>query len=365
MNKQTKWIAGVSASLALTGLMLAQDELEAPMFRTGTTAVQVPVTVRDIRGNFINGLAPVDFQLFDEGAQQNIKLDVTSHPISIVVAVQANRAAEQILPVVKKSASLFGPIVAGENGEVALVAYDHRVLDLVPFTSDPDVLKKGFEQIKAGSTPQHLDDAAMHAVNMLRTRKDRKRVLIIISETRDVGSSFSPRDVLTNAEFNNVLIYTVSMNHLLNILTSKTEPNRPNAVPPENRPPLPMGVLQTSTTDAQTNMGSFTPVIREVFTLVKGVFVPNSHEVFTKFTGGSEQNFVSLGGLDEALQNISEEIHSQYLVTFNAPVTAKAGYHELEVKVLSAPNLKITTRRGYWLAPQAPNPDAKDKAQKN
>lgn len=197
---------------------------------------------------------------------------------------------------------------------------------------------------------------------MLRNRgKDRKKVLIIISETRDTGSAFTPRDVLTNAEFSNVQIYTVSMNHLLNQLTTQAEPNRPKAIPPEARGPLPMGVIQTGTTDAQTNMGNWTPIFKEIFTLVKGVFVPNSHEVYTKFTGGKEENFVTLSGLEEAIQKIGEEVHSQYLLTFRPPETAKAGYHEITVRVLAAANLDVRTRPGYWIAPRTAAPDTKGK----
>ncbi len=365
--------AAIPASAVMTGLLMAQgtskgpvpttvEEIETPIFRSDVVNVQVPVTVRDRKGNFINGLAPVDFELYDEGVKQKVVLDVSAHPISLVVAVQANSTARQILPTVQKVGAMFGPIVAGETGEVAVLAFDHRIQVMTPFTSNPDEIKKAFANIKVGSSPHHLDDASMQAVNMLRNRgKDRKKVLIIISETRDSGSAFSPRDVMTNIEFSGVQVFTVSMNHLLNQLTTQAEPNRPKPVPPEARGPLPMGVIQTGTTDAQTNMGNWTPVFKEIFALVKGVFVPNSHEVYTKFSGGKEENFVTLSGLEEAVQNIGEEVHSQYLLTFAPPTTAKGGYHEVTVKVLAAANLDIRTRNGYWIAPRAADEDAQDK----
>lgn len=360
MNK--KWIAGVAAILAIGGLLLAQDDADIPVLKGGTTLVQIPVSVRDADGNYINGLTQVDFQLLDEGIPQtNVKLDVESHPISLVVIVQANSRAEQLLPSVKKSASLFGPIVAGETGEIALIAFDHRVQVLTPFTSNPDQVKNAFNQLKAGSSVHHLDDAAMEAINMLRLRagsRSRKKVLVIISETRDQGSAFTPRDVLTNAEQSDVQIYTVSMNRAFNALTSKTEPNRPNATPPEQRNPLPMGVLQTSTTDAQVNVGNMAPAFKEIFEQIKGIFVQNSHEVYTKFTGGREQNFASLSGLEEAVSRIGEEIHSQYLLTYSPSDSNKAGYHNVEVRVLTNPNYKISTRSGYWAAPKVPDPPA-------
>jgi VWFA-related protein len=211
--------------------------------------------------------------------------------------------------------------------------------------------------LKPGSTKQHLDDAAMEGINMLRTRgKDRKRVLLLISESRDSGSRFSPRDVLTRAELSDVQIHPVSMSHLINILTTPALPNRPNPVPPEQRNPLPMGNLQTPTSDAQTNMGNYVPLFKEIFEAGKGTVVPNSLEVYSKFTGGNEQDFVSVTGLEEAIARIGEEIHTQYLLTFTPQASAKSGYHRIEVKVLSAANYKITTRGGYWWAPSVPDP---------
>src|SRR4051812_37717858 len=357
-------LVALFASALLTGLLIAQApappaaqaEIEAPLFFSDVVNVQVPVTVRDAKGNFVNGLAPVDFQLFDQGIPQPVKLDIAAHPISLVIAVQSDATARQILPTVQKAASIFLPLVAGETGRIAVVGFDHRVQVHTPFTSNPDEIKAGFAKLKPGSNQHHLDDAAMEGVRMLAHEdKERKRVLILLSETRDVGSAVTPRDVLTQAEFSDVQIYAVSMNHLLNQLTTQAEPNRPHAIPPEYRGNLPMGTMRTGTTDAQTNMGNYTPIFKEIFALVKGIFVPNSLEVYTKFTGGREQNFVSLSGLEEAVHEIGEEIHSQYLLTF-APNSNEGGYHEITVHVLSAsPNLKITARSGYWLAPRGPN----------
>ena len=366
MRVHSKWAVAAVATVLVAGLLMAQApavinvDNDVPQFRSDVVNVQVPVTVRDSKGNFVNGLIPADFELLDEGVRQKVQLDVTAYPISLVVAVQANSTARQILPTVQRAGSMFGPLVAGATGEVAVLAFDHRIQEMTPFTSDPDEIKKAFDNIKVGSSPHHLDDAAMHAVNMLRVRgKDRKKVLIIISETRDSGSAMNPRDVLTNAEFSDVEIFTVSMNHLLNQLTTKAEPNRPNPVPPEARGQLPMGVIQTGTTDAQTNMGNWTPIFKEIFALVKGVFVQNSHEVYTKFTGGREQNFVSISGLEEAISNISEEVHSQYLLTFAPPESAKAGYHEITVRVLGVTNLDVRPRPGYWIAPRKADAEKK------
>jgi VWFA-related protein len=355
------WLATPLFLLALLVLRAQDADVDTPIFRSEVVNVQVPVIVRDAQGRFVNGLQPIDFQLFDRGIPQQVKLDIAAHPVSLVVAIQSDATTGQILPTVQKSASMFGPLVAGESGEVAVIGFDHRIQVHAPFTSDPDEIKAGFAKLKPGGKLHQLDDAAMAAVRMLQSRgKDRKKVLILVSETRDSGSAVNPRDVMTQAEFAGVQIYGVTMNHWLNQLRTQAEPNRPNPVPPEARGPGPMGIIRTGTTDAQTNMGNYAPIFKEIFTLVKGIFVQNSIEVYTKFSGGAEQNFVSLSGLEEAVSRIAEEIHSEYLLTF-APQSQEGGYREIEVKVLTAPNLKISTRPGYWIAPRGPKQEATKK----
>jgi hypothetical protein len=112
-----------------------------------------------------------------------------------------------------------------------------------------------------------------------------------------------------------------------------------------------MGVVQTGTTDAQTNFGNYAPIIPEIFAAVKGIFVSNPMEVYTKFTGGREENFAGLSGLEEAVTRIGREIHSQYILTFR-PSNTDGGYHPITVRVLTRPDLDVKARAGYWIAPR-------------
>ena len=309
-----------------------------------------PVIVHDAQGNIVNGLSPLDFELYDNGKLQKITEDATTHPISMVVAVQASANMEKLLPDIRKIGSLFTGLVLGENGEMAVLAFDHRVQTMTEFTSDPDKISDAFKNIKIGSTPNHLNDAAMKGVNMLRTRdKARRRILMLIGETRDSGSSMGVRDVLTEAEFKDITVYAVEVSHLLTSLTSQHEPPRPNAIPPEARH-LPAGIIGTPTTDAQQNMGDYSPMIKEIFTAVKAIFISNPQEVYTKYTGGREYSYMTQRGLQKAIADIGDEIHSQYLLTYLPNNPNEAGYHEIEVRRCSSPGLKVTTRPGYWSA---------------
>ena len=357
-------IRNLIAGVLVAGLVMAQGPVKLPepaksqepqldpndlIFRQQNVFVMAPVIVHDAQGNIVNGLTPLDFELYDNGKLQKITEDATTHPISLVVAVQASANMEKLLPDIRKIGSLFTGLVLGVDGEMAVLAFDHRVQTMTEFTSDPTKISDAFKKIKIGSTPNHVNDAAMKGVNMLRTRdKARRRILLLISETRDSGSSMGVRDVLTEAEFKDITVYAVEVSHLLTSLTSQHEPPRPSAIPPEARH-LPGGNIGTQTTDAQQNMGDYSPVIKEIFIAVKAIFISNPQEVYTKYTGGREYSYMTQKGLQKAIADIGDEIHSQYLLTYLPNNPDEAGYHEIVVKVLK-PGLKLTTRPGYWTA---------------
>ena len=348
-----KLVAGV----LVAGVLMAQEPAKAPdqidpddlIFRQNNVFVMAPVIVRDSRGNIVNGLTPLDFELYDNGKLQKITEDATSHPLSLVVAVQSSANMEALLPSIRKIGSLFTGLVLGEAGEMAVLSFDHRVQTMTEFTSDEKKIADAFKNIKSGSNPSHLNDAAMQGVNMLNRRdKNRRRVLMLISETRDNGSSMGVRDVLTEAEFKNVTVYSVEVSHLLTSLNTHPEPPRSTGIPPEARH-LPAGIIGTPTTDSQQNMGDYSPAIKEIFTAVKAIFISNPQEVYTKYTGGRQYSYKTLKGLEQAVTDIGEDIHSQYLLTYLPSNASEGGYHEIEVKILK-PGLKVTTRPGYWSA---------------
>jgi VWFA-related protein len=356
-------VRNLMVGLLVAGLLVAQEPSKPPETQEPPTVdisvdyrfVMAPVIARDLRGNIVNGLTPLDFELYDNGKLQKITEDAASHPVSMVVAVQSSANMEKLLPGIRKVGSLFSGLVLGEVGELAVLSFDHRVQTMTEFTSDPDKISAAFVKIKSGSAPNHLNDAAMKAVNMLSTRdKSRRRVLILISETRDNGSEMTVRDVLTKAEFKDIAVYAVEVSHLLTSLTSHPDPPRPNGIPPEART-LPGGTIGTLTTDAQGQvccspaLGDWSPIFKEIFTAVKAIFISNPQEVFTKFTGGREYSYMNQKGLERAITDIGDEIHSQYLLTYLPNNQDEAGYHEIEVKVLK-PGLKVTTRPGYWSA---------------
>ena len=344
------------ACASIAGLLLAQDPPKPnpgeqgsdARFGVTTRLVLAPVTVTDRGGRFVSGLTPYDFRLLDNGKPQKITEEVAAQPISMVVAIQANNATELVIKQVQKLGSILEDLVLGETGEVAITGFDHRIQTLTPFTNEPGAIKEALKKLKPGSLSSNLNDAVMDGVNKLKTRDaTRRRVLMVIGESNDKGSSVKVREVLTEAEFANVVIYPINVSHLLTSLTTQAPPNRP-----DNRPPgavhLPAGVIDTPTLQGQNN-DNFIPMFTEIFKAAKNVFVRDPMDIYSKYTGGREYSFMKQGALERAVQEIGEELHSQYLLTYRPNNLSEGGFHEISVTVLK-PDFKVTTRRGYWTA---------------
>jgi VWFA-related protein len=336
----------------------AQQPVEEPgvEFATTVRVVVVPVTVMDRDDNYVDGLQPHQFHLYDNNKPQDIQVDVAFHPISIVVAVQANSAVEAVLPKIHKIGSLLQPLVVGDQGEASVIAFDHRVQVLQDFTSDPDKIIDAVARIKPGSVSSRMIDAVNQGVRMLRSRpQNRRRIILLISETRDIASEGRARETLHAAQLANVSVYTVNMSRLFTALTGRPQPPRPDPLPPAARP-LPPNVPATPTAVMNTwgshgNAANFIPLLVEIFRDVKAIFKSNPVEVFTKGTGGREFAFTTQPGLESAITDIGREIHSQYLISYTPNNTEDGGFHEIKIGVAGRPDVKTINRPGYWLGP--------------
>jgi len=327
----------------------AAQDIETP-FKVSVTNIVAPVLVTDRSGNIIDGLQPNQFHLFDNGKEQNIQVDVAFEPISVVVLIEKAARVESILPQIKKLGTLL-PLVVGDHGEAAVLAFDSRLAVVQDFTPDPDKIKAAIDKINAGSSGSRLIDAVDQAVAMLKKRPtDNRKIILLVGETRDNGSEGRVRETLIDAQLANVLVYTVDITQLAVRLTEKAPPPRPNPIEIGAIPGV-MGQPSTPTTDAQNygpGLAQFGPVLVEIYKDTKRLFVENPSEVFAKGIGGDEYFFVKTKGLEEAVQRISQEIRSQYLISYRPNNADEPGFHALTVSVEN-PRDVAKTRPGYWI----------------
>ena len=241
----------------------------------------------------------------------------------------------------------------GDNGEAAVLAFDSRVREMQSFTNDDTKITDAMHKIHAGGSQSRMIDAVDKATFMLRGRPaSRRRIILLISETHDQSSEARLKETLIGAQLANISIYTVNISHFITSLTGKSQPPRPNAQP-ASAYSMPGGQPSTPTTiEHKTGLGDrveFVPLGKEIYKDVKGIFVDNTATLFTQQTGGTEYSFMRQRGLEDAIEAISREIHSQYMISYNPNNKNEGGFHEIEVR-LDRPEYTARTRPGYFLA---------------
>ena len=328
----------------------AKLENEKPI-QSNVNVVIAPTTVLDKHGNYVNGLQLQDFQLYDNSKLQNIRADVHDEPISLVVAVQKSWNLNDILPKIQRIGVMLNDVLAGQDSETAVIAFDHRIQVVQDFTNDTGKISETLKKLVPGSSNHAVNDAVMEGIRMLKNKKDRRRVLLLIAEKRDKGSTIRLREVLTAAEFANVVIYSLDISSALAVLTGTPMPPPPPSIPTTAQH-VPAGAVQTPTTiDNQYYSGNGIPVLVDIFKGIKSIFVDDTLDVFTRFTGGKQYSFITERSLERAIEGISQEIHSQYLLSYSPNNLSEGGFHEIRVTV-NRPSLEVRTRPGYWSASQ-------------
>ncbi len=339
------------------GSIADQPSTNPDVIRVPVRYVQVPTTVLDPDGHgYVNGLNTTDFELLDNGVHQKISADFSEQPLSVVLAVQANADVEPILPEIRKSGVLLQGLVTGTQGDVAVLAFDHRRQVLQDFTNDPEKLSDAMQKLRAGSSVAGLVDAVLEADHMLKRHDPqnvRRRVIILLSRNVDTGSEAHLQETVRDMQFDNVIVYCVDISKFLTSVLKKTPYPRPQngGVPPEAIGDTRNPGANTETSVIQKETGNVLNAVPPILRSVRDLFKRSPAEAFADFTGGRIYTFASQRALEDAITDIGKDLNSQYLLSYSPSDTKEAGFHTIKV-IVDRPGLKIRTRPGYWLGPQ-------------
>ena len=345
----------------------AQDKLVSHV-----TLVNTPVTVRDPKGRMVTSLVTKDFEVTDNGVPQTIShFDVGGDPISLVVLFETSSRIEPLLPAIQKTGILITETVMGPNGEAALLGFNDSVDHLLGFTRNADQIQNAVTHLKLGTSGAKLYDAMAAGVEMLGTRPEaavgraapdtpnrpaeegRRRVLLVISEARDEGSEARLGEVLRQAQLANVTIYSVGLSTTRAELQKKPEDNRTLVSPPGTYPlpPIPGTPPRPVESDPRTSgtVDLMSAVIWAV-THAKNEVTGNPLELATGGTGGAHIATFKDRSIENAIDEIGGELHSQYTLSYTPTGTSESGFHQIKVSV-DQKGLKVRARPGYYLAP--------------
>ena len=76
---------------------------------------------------------------------------------------------------------------------------------------------------------------------------------------------------------------------------------------------------------------------------------PDLSSLFSATTGGRTLAFLKKNALEQAIQLVGEEVHRQYILSFEPKGGVAGSFHAIRVTVKNRPNLRVKTREGYWV----------------
>ena len=331
------------------------------LIKVQVALVNTPVTVRDASGAMVHNLEVHDFQVTDNGIAQRIShFDLGGDPISLIILMQTSSRIEPLAPEIRKTGILFTQTVMGSSGEAAMVSFNDSIDKLQDFTANGDLIENTIAHLGIGTSGSRLYDAMAVGVEMLSAlpqataeKPGRRRVLLILSEATDDGSTKKLGEVLRQAQLANVTIYSVGLSTTRAQLQSKPQPpKRPNI--PVGAVPPPPGVPATPTYE-ENRYGNIDVMAAAVWAVqhIHDQLKANALDVAAAATGGAHLSTFKDRSIEAAIDEIGGELHSQYSFSYTPSGAEVSGYHEIRVSVIrnDAKTLKVRARPGYYLAP--------------
>jgi VWFA-related protein len=198
-------------------------------------------------------------------------------------------------------------------------------------------------------------DAVYEAVKELRLHPNSRKVLLLISETKDRGSETALEQAALAAQASGVAVYAATYSAFKSAWTTKSSATgEPHAPKVPKTPSEQSGTMSGSTPHCGPHgcPDPWVPPVDQRVDLLAGIGElirlgkTDSTKALASATGGTILPFTTLKGLEQAIEKLGAELHSQYLLSFT-PDDRTAGYHHLEVRVLGG-DYRVRARPGYW-----------------
>jgi VWFA-related protein len=312
--------------------------------------VTVPVMVKDSQGRLVSGLLPKDFSVLENGQVQKLTFFTSDpFPLSAAVIFDTGMADVGLRKVQETLSALQGAF--SQFDEVAIYTYSSTVGRVSDFTSVTKELTAVLNQVKSYSganngvpvtdgplgpqgpyingrpidspvnpvsTPPKvarvLNDAILLAARDLSKRdRLRRKIIFIISDGREQGSTASYKDTLKVLLTQNITVYAVGVEGA--------------AIPIYDR-------LQ------RIHLPKTGPLVGYSDILPKYVNATGGGTVFNELTQAD---------IERAYANAIGDARNQYTLAYS-PKAGIGGYREIVVRV-RRPDVKVYAKDGYYPLP--------------
>ena len=334
---------------ALILLLLSRSPGQEISLRSTSNLVVAPISVTDKEGKPVRGLEVQNLVVYDDSVPLRIRLEESVQPLSLAIVIQATQSSQIVLDKLRKEASLIGPLLTGDRGEAAVIAFADEVKVLQEFTGNADRVERAVRNLDAFGEGGSLIDGLEVSMRLLERRKrERRRAVLLVSEKHDRGSKEALETLVSLAQRSNATVYSLRFSPTKTgfayAAPSYCNPNRkcrrctcgncayhcdrekPEAVPSSQSGPMNLLAL---------------------FGELKRGSQPDVPKLLSDLSGGARWDFVRRQGIEQALQRIGADLHEQYLVTFPMSKRQPGAYHRIRAEVKERPDLIVRTRSGY------------------
>lgn len=304
-------------SLVCAASVAAQKPTPTPPVEdTGVTKVfevRLPVTVSQNKKTLISGLTRGDFLVFEDGVQQEVTFfsdEKTNPPVYVGVLMDTSPSAAGKITFSKEAAKNFIYTVTRlRKDKAAFMTFDHEVVLRQDFTDKLDLLDRAVDKVKKPGSQTALYDAVWQFADEKLRNVPGRRVIVIITDGDDTFSRADLKDAIDIAQRTETTIFGISTK---------------------------AGFLGT----------------------VPGVEAGTVKDKGDKFltqlcedTGGQAFFTGDMLELERAFKRISEELRSQYLITYKpADQNYDGRTRKIEVRLADkekAGKYKIRTKSSY------------------
>ena len=283
------------------------QEPDQPAFRTGVDLVALNVTVTDENDRYVTDIDVEGFQLFEDGAQQEVTFFTrTQLPIALALLMDTSASMADRMSTAQEAAIGFAERLRTQD-LASIIDFDSRVDILHEFTNSLDALTSAIRQTSAGGSTSlynaiyiSLKELAKIGAAATAEEEIRRQAIVMLSDGEDTSSLVGFEEVLELAKRSNTIIYSIGLR----------------------------------SRDIRTRRG-----FREADFVLRQL---------AQETGGRTFFPEQVEDLPEIYQRISDELSSQYTLGYVSKNPIRDGRWRRVVVRVGRPNVGARTKQGYY-----------------
>src|ERR1039458_596235 len=306
-----------------------EDDQSVATFKLQVNLVDLFPSVKDKNGNLVPHLTKDDCSIQEDKQPQTLKSfgAETSMPLTLGVLLDASGSQQRVLPLEQDAGSRFLEQVLRKKDEAFLLSFDVNVDLLQDFTNDSRQLSRAMNKAEintaggngaagipgagGGTVPVYgtpkgtlLYDAIYQTATRKLNQESGRKAMIILTDGDDQGSQTKISEAIGAAQKSNAMIYVILI----------------------------------------ADTGFY------------GGFGYNGYSAAKRLADETGGRLINVGNngkkLEDAFQQIEDELRTQYVATYTPANTKLDGTFRHVAVTCRGDGLKVQTRKGYF-APSA------------